>query len=361
MAIDKTIFKLPKAELHVHIEGTVTPEKCRELAARNGVSLDKDLFTADGKDFNYRDFIDCVTRVYYGVASTLKTQSDYEDITYDYLKRCAAENAVYVELIACPAQAVRSNIPYNQMIDGIAAGIDRARDDFDIESRINATFERDQSLSDADVSAKAERDADIILSYKHLYIVGLDIAGGEKENDIQPFRPAYERTLRDFGRPLGIRMHAAENAGGFNAREALSFDATRIGHGVRIVLTPDILDLVRNRKVMLEVCPTSNVLALKDFSPSYEQHPLRQLYDAGLHISLNSDDPGLFRTSIGNEYQIAHDYFDFTSIELVEITKDAIRYSFAPSDLKKSLLNRIEASRQSFFNHPGHKPGPQPG
>lgn len=357
--ITNTVQAIPKAELHVHIEGTITPAKCREMAVRNGVTLADGLFTPDGDGYQYSDFIDSVTRVYFGIAATLKNGADYEDITYDYLKRCAAENAIYVELIACPAQCVRSNIPYKDMIDGMAAGIDRAKADFGIESRINVTFERDQSMSAADVAAKAERDADMILSYAHPYIIGLDIAGGEKSGDIPPFRDAYDRTVKNFGRTLGIRMHAAENAGAKNARDALDFGVTRIGHGVQVILHPQTISLLRGAGVMLEICPTSNILALAHLWPNYESHPLRELYDAGLHISLNSDDPGLFDTSIGREYQIAKDYFGFTDQELFDITRDAIAASFAPDEIKRALHQRVETAWQSFFNRPSPV-GPTP-
>jgi adenosine deaminase len=113
--------------------------------------------------------------------------------------------------------------------------------------------------------------------------------------------------------------------------------------------------------VMLEVCPTSNVLALKDFSPTYESHPLRELYDAGLHICLNSDDPGLFATSIGREYQIAQDKFHFTAQELFDVSQDAVAFSFAPDDMKRALHARIEAARMGFFKvGVGCGPSPRP-
>lgn len=335
----------------------MTPAKCRELAARNHVSLDPALFTPDGNDYHYTDFLDSVTRVYYGIASTLKTGADYEDIAYDYLRRCAAENAVYVEMIACPAQAVRCAIPYREMIDGLVAGMDRARHDFSIESRINVTFERAFGSGDAEVSAKAERDADIILSYPRPYIVGLDIAGGERNGDIPPFRAAYERVLRDFGRPLGVRMHASENADARNAREAVNFRVTRIGHGVRIIDDPAVLEQVRSERIMLEVCPTSNILALQDFCPTYQDHPLRRLYDAGILVSINSDDPGLFKTTLGREYQIARDEFGFTIEELSDISRMAARYAFAPEDVKARIVQRIDDMRQRSFSAPRKGPG----
>lgn len=360
MVVDPDILALPKVELHVHIEGTITAAKCRDLAVRNHVTLDPALFTEDGSDYQYADFLDSVTRVYYGIASTLKTKADYEDIAYDYLKRCAAENTIYVEMIACPAQALRCGIAYGDMIDGLVRGMDRARGDFGIESRINVTFEREFALDDAAVSAKAERDADIILSYKHPYITGLDIAGGEKHNDILPFRAAYLRVLRDFSRPLGVRMHAAENADALNAREAAGFQASRIGHGVRIMDDAAVLSLIKAQKIMLEVCPTSNVLALKDFCPTYERHPLRRLYDAGVLVSINSDDPGLFKTTLALEYQIAHDKFGFTAQELYQISRKAAEYAFAPADIKAAIIQRIDNMSPPLSRAPRTGPGPGP-
>lgn len=347
-----TVNAIPKVELHVHVEGTVTPEKCRALAAKNNITLPDDLFTDDGHSYHYNGFVDAVTRVYFTIASTIKTAADYEDVTYDYLRRCAAENTLYVELIVAPGQCAHSGISYRDMIDGVAAGITRARTEFNIESRINLTFERIFKASSEKVMKKANDDAELMLSYKHDLIVGLDIAGGEDLGDIPQFRSAYMRVMNEFGRPLGCRMHAAENASAQNARDALDFGVTRIGHGVQVIMHPQTIAMLRNADVMLEVCPTSNILALTHLWPTYESHPLRELYDSGLHICLNSDDPGLFHTSIGREYQIALDHFGFTDKELFDVTRDAIGASFAPDDIKRNLYQRVETARQSFFNPP---------
>lgn len=355
-----TVNAIPKVELHVHVEGTVTPEKCRALAAKNNITLPDNLFTDDGHSYHYNGFVDAVTRVYFAITSTIKTAADYEDVTYDYLRRCAAENTLYVELIVAPGQCAHSGISYRDMIDGVAAGITRARTEFNIESRINLTFERIFKASTEVVMAKAEHDADLMLSYKHPLIVGLDIAGGEGLGDIPQFRNAYMRVINEFGRHLGRRMHAAENAGAQNALDARDFGVSRIGHGVQVVMHPQTMARLVQADVMLEICPTSNILALTHLWPTYDSHPLRELYDAGLHICLNSDDPALFNTSIGREYQIAKDYFCFTDRELFDITWDAITASFAPPVVKRDLYQRVETARQSFFNPPRTGPTPSP-
>mgnify|MGYP002622134773 CR=1 FL=1 len=184
--MDKNVARVPKAELHAHIEGTVTPDMARRKAKEHGMSLPDELFSADGKSYAWSDFVDCVTRVYDGVADTIRTKQDYEDITYDYLKRCADENCIYVEFIISPDHAERMGLPYKEMVDGIAAGIDKARDETGIESRINSALVRHLSDDDIDRAAKA------IVNYRHPYVTGLDLAGVEKEGDIHRFRKTFK-------------------------------------------------------------------------------------------------------------------------------------------------------------------------
>ncbi|HOO51305.1 MAG TPA: adenosine deaminase [Alphaproteobacteria bacterium] len=328
------IKAIPKAELHVHIEGTVTPEIARMIAKRNAIDLDPDIFSEDGTSYKWNGFIDLVTRVYQEMARGMKTAEDFETIMYDYLCRCAEEGAIYVEPSGSPGQCLVSGISYKDMVDGMARGMDRARKDTGIESRLTMTFERHRPNG-------AESDAELILSYKHPYIVGLDIAGGEQEGDLVAFEQSYKRVLEEFGRPIGSRAHAAENIGPVNGWDALKrLPLNRMGHGVRCIEDAKLIQELIKRDVTLEVCPTSNILAVKEF-PNFKSHPLRKLFNAGVSICLNSDDPGLFGTSIGNEYQIAHDEFGFSEDELLAITRNAIAASFAPQDVKEKLLLRI--------------------
>lgn len=331
----RSTAQIPKAELHVHIEGTLLPAAARALAARNGMTLDRRLFTPDGEAYSYRDFIELVTRVYQAVAACMRTKADYEEVTCDYLRRCAAENAVYVELIACPGQCQRTGMRYKDMVDGMAAGIDRARDETGIEARINMAFERHRP------GIEAAKDADMMISYPHPYIVGLDVAGGEKEGDIPPFATLYERVRRAFGRPLGVRLHAGEGAApAVNIRDALAMGVTRIGHGVRVIEDPALMQEIIARGVVLEVCPTSNIMLMPQYGGDFSNHPLRRLYDAGVRVTINSDDPGLFGAacSLGGEYEIARREFGFTEDELRSITRTALDAAYVDEALRRDLL-----------------------
>jgi len=329
------ISDLPKAELHVHIEGTVTPNMARRKAAQHGIALPPDIFTPDGSAYQWRDFLDLVTRVYQSMSLCIRTKEDYTEIVYDYLKRSSEEDVIYTEFIAYPGQCDLVGIDYKDIIDGIAEGIDKARADFGIEARMNVTLERHLS---PDV---AEKIADRVLSYPHPYIVGLDIAGGENEGDLAQFFPAFNRIQKHFGHYLGVRMHAGEGAGPGNVWDAVKlFGAVRIGHGVRAIEDAELMKYLVDEKIVLEVCPTSNILA--DIYPDYKSHPLRRLYEAGVNVTLASDDPGLFNCTIGGEYEVANKDFGFSMAELKDITLAAIEASFADDGLKEKLRTQLK-------------------
>ncbi len=333
ISLDDDLRALPKAELHVHIEGTITPAMTRRLAARNKVDLDPGIFTPDGTAYRWENFLDLVTRVYQAMSLCMKTKEDYAEVTHDYLTRCADEGAIYIEFIAWPGQPKLSGISWKDIIDGMAEGIAKARKERGIDARINLTFERHNSV------AVAEHDAGLMLSYPHELIVGLDIAGGEREGDIPQFMPVYQKVLKEFPRPLGVRLHALEGAGPANGRDALKLNPTRLGHGVRVIEDETLLREIVKRGIILEVCPTSNILA--GIYPTYKEHPLRRLKDAGVRVCLNSDDPGLFGNSLGMEYQIARDHFGFSDAELLETTRVSIEGSYADKVLKDKMLSAL--------------------
>jgi adenosine deaminase len=241
------------------------------------------------------------------------------------------------------------------MIEGMAAGIDRAQKDTGIIARINTTLVRHQPL---DV---VWEEARTIAAYNHPYIVGLDVAGGESSGDLPQYQPVFDYIQQNFGRPLGMRVHAGEAQGPENVDDAIYLlpQPTRIGHGVRSIEDKEVIhDLIDNH-IVLEVCPTSNILA--KIYPDYASHPLRKLKDAGVLVCLNSDDPGLFGNSLGQEYQVARDHFGFTDDELREATKVAISKAFIDTPTKSTLLKKVDASvQQGFFKPHAPAAGPHP-
>ncbi|HWK25113.1 MAG TPA: adenosine deaminase [Solirubrobacter sp.] len=318
------------AELHVHLEGTAPPDLIRRLAERNGLKVPEGVFATPDR-FRWVDFLDFL-RTYDLAASVIRTAQDYRDITYEYLVACARQGAIYVELIASPDHAASVGLSDADHYAGIAAGIDDARAATGIEARILVTAIRNFGVEAAVAIARGEH---------HPYVVGFNLAGDEAGYPASLFAEAYAIASE---RGLGCTCHAGEHAGAESVRQALSLPGiTRISHGVRAIEDPPLVAELAERGIVLEVCPTSNV-ATRVFD-SYERHPLRTLYEAGVKLTLGSDDPPYFGATIGGEYAVARERFGFEESELTAITRTAVQGSFADAAIKRALLNRITASR----------------
>jgi adenosine deaminase len=319
---------VPKAELHVHLEGTAPPHLVRRIADRNGLKVPEGVFATPDR-FAWRDFLDFL-QTYDMAASVIRTAEDYRDITYEYLGACAAEGAIYVELIASPDHAALVGLSDADHLDGIAAGIDAARADHGIEARVLLTCIRNFGVEQALRIARhaAERP--------HPYVVGFQMAGDEAGYPPGPFAEAYA-IAADAG--LGCSVHAGEWAGAESVRAALELPVTRLGHGVRAIEDPALVAEIAAREIVLECCPTSNVV-LGVFE-SFEAHPLPALRDAGVKVTLASDDPPYFGATVGGEYAVARERFGMSDAELVALTRTAIEASFAEPPLRAALLQRV--------------------
>lgn len=324
---------VPKAELHVHLEGTMRPELVARIAARNGLPVPEGLVAEDGR-FVFSDFLDFLAQ-YDRAASVIRTAEDYRDITYEYLAACAAEGAVYVELIASPDHARACGLSDAEHWAGIAQGIDDAREHHGIEGWVIASVVRNFGVD------AAERVARDLVRAPHPYVVGFNMAGDEAGFPAGDFAHVFEIAAHEAG--LGCSVHAGEHAGPDSIRAALALPGvTRISHGVRAVEDPALVAELAERQIVLEVCPTSNVVL--GVFPDYAAHPLPALRAAGIPVTLGSDDPPYFGTTIGREYDIAADAFGLSADDLGKVTQTAVRAGFAPELVRKSVLSRL-ASR----------------
>jgi adenosine deaminase len=314
----------PTAELHVHLEGTITAAACHELAKKNNVDLPTDLFRPSerGLAYNWRDFHDLVVRVYDIVAQTCRTAKDYELVTYYYLKSLAEENrCIYSEITISPDHARSVGLSYERMVNAVVKGAKKAQKDYGIVCRFNATLVRHLPLSNIN------RTVQDIIDYPHPYVRGFDLAGIEKHHDITALG-SHLRTLIEAG--LKPRVHAAEQTNG-GIMEALDLGCSRIGHGVQAIKHDVLVNRLGQMQTMLELSLHSNNLS--GACPLME-HPIRDFYERGIPICLNSDDPGLFNTTLLDEYNTAMEFFGFTDFELRMITRNAIMHSFLEEDLK---------------------------
>jgi adenosine deaminase len=319
---------VPKAELHVHLEGTATPDLVRRIAERNGLEVPEGVFAAPDR-FAWRDFLDFLN-TYNMVCSVIRTGEDYRDITYEYLTGCARDGAIYVELTASIDHSRIAGIGDAEHWEGIAAGIDDARRDHGIEARILSVAVRNYGVE------RAVEIAELTAARPHPYVVGFSLAGDEAGYPPEPFVEAY-RVAEKAG--LGCTVHAGEWAGAASVRGALELPVTRISHGVRAIEDPALVEELARRRITLEVCPTSNVV-LGVFA-TYGDHPFPALRDAGIPLTLGSDDPPYFGASVGGEYAVAREHFGLGDAELVAITRNAVEASFAEPELRSKLLTLL--------------------
>ena len=316
---------IPKAELHCHLEGSIPPALARELAARNGLELPLGLMS-EGGHYVLKDFLSFLA-AYDLVCTTLRTSRDFGDVIYSYLAGVAQQGAVYVEMFCSPERPGMLGISYGAWLEALEGGIDRARRDFGIEGRIIITCIRHFGPERALAMVRN------IVAQPHRHIVGFGMGGDEAQFTPADFAPAF-RLAHDKG--FGCTVHAGEVLGPESVWAAINdLPVTRIGHGVRSADDPALMAELVRRGIVLEVCPGSNIAL--GLYPDRKSHPLHRLIEAGVRVTLNSDDPPFFHTTLGEEYDKA----GLGEAALRGIARTAIEASFADEATKQRLLREI--------------------
>ena len=325
-----SLKSLPKAEIHCHLEGAAPPDLVRRMAERNGVELPEGLFTDDGT-FHWTDFPDFLN-AYDMASSSMRKAVDYRDVTYEYLRDCAAEGAIYVEVFSSPDHAAEVGMSYADHLTGMIDGIDDAFRDFGIIGRIIVTCVRHLGPERAVDVARAT------VAELHPHVVGFGMGGNEMDFTQADFRPAFDMAA-SAGLPCTV--HAGEVDGPQSVRDALDhLPVTRLGHGVRAIEDAGLVAEIAEKGIVLECCPISNFST--GVYQNHSDHPLPKLMAAGCKVTLNSDDPPYFATTIGHEYEEAARGFGFSEAQLLEITRNAINGAFVDQATKTQLLAQVD-------------------
>lgn len=319
---------VPTTELHCHIEGAAPPDLVRKLAKRYGVDL-AGLFNADGT-YRWNDFTTFLN-AYDEASSVFRTPEDYADLTHAYLSACAFEGMIFGEFFISPDHATAAGLSYVAYVEGLAAGIERAKAETGIEARMIAIGVRHFG------AAAVQRAAHIAAAHPHPLVTGFGLAGDERHGKASDFTDAFAMA-REAG--LGLTAHAGEFGGPDSVRDALDhLGVKRLGHGVRAIEEPGLVARMAEEGVVLEVCPGSNIaLGLYD---SYESHPIARLRDAGVLVTLNSDDPPFFATTVAQEYERVAKAHGWGTDDLVAITTTAIDAAFCDEATKAGLRARL--------------------
>lgn len=326
---------VPKVDIHVHLEGTITPDMVRKLAARNNIPVPAELFDESGEKFYWKDdgtaqsALMNFVHAYDVATSVMKSAQDYTDITYDYLMRAAAENCIYVEFTISADHGKMVGLTYAEMMAAIEKGYQQANAETGIEMRCISTFVRHYGPEAAVEVAKITRDN------PHWLTTGLGLAGNENSHNVIDFKPAYE-----IAGLANKTAHGAEARGPESARDAMEIlNVTRIGHMVRAPEDAGLMQQLKAKGIQPEVCISSNDV-LKVFNKR-SQNPIRRFFDEGFNPGLGSDDPTFFGTTIGNEYKIAQEDFGFTDKELVQLSRNSINMAFVDEGTRKKLLAKL--------------------
>lgn len=323
---------MPKATLHVHLEGSILPATVIKLAKKNKIPVPFSNEAEFRKCFVGVSFQAFIT-LYEKVTSCLKTPDDYELIAYEFGKECARQNICYSEVtFTIATNSILTGLDWQTILKALNKGRARAHKEFGITWNwiFDLTLERCfEPATFVDMLIKARSTGQ-----------GL-IAMGLSDTIVTKNFPEYQSVLdRAHAAQLAVIPHAGEFEGADNVRKALAAcRAPRIDHGIRCIEDPELVRQLARDKVPLDICITSNVLL--DVVPSYEQHPIRKLWDAGIVITIGADDPALFGSDLNQEYDHLIDDYDFTVDELEQVSLNGLRASLLLQGEKEALLKQF--------------------
>ena len=333
-SIESFIRRLPKAELHLHLEGTILPATLVELSQRHD-ALPLTLYDAEAlyRFSDFTEFIEC----FKAVTRRLKEPEDYELIAWRMMQHLHAQGVVHAEVYISVGVIYMWRNFDPRCFEPIFAALERARERAAREFNLSLywIFDAVRHFTVEEAERVFRKAADMRTWYPS--IVGIGLGGDERKAGSEPFR-----TLYDQARAAGLRLtnHAGETTGPEAIWEALSIGSERIGHAVSAIQDETLLQELKARSAALELNPTSNVRT--GVCPSFAAHPLRQYFDAGLLVTLNSDDPAFFGSDLVNEFLLAHSEQGFTRQELRCLAANSMRASFLPEVEKAAWMAQID-------------------
>jgi len=329
------IRRLPKAELHLHLEGTILPSTLVELSARNDTHPMK---LAEAK-IHYR-FDDFTTFIegFKAVTKRLVNPEDYELTAWRMMQHLAKQGVVHAEVYISVGVIYMWRNFDPRAFEPIFEALERARKRGETELGLSIywIFDAVRHFTVEEADRVFRKAAELRADYPS--IVGIGLGGDERRAGSEPFRDVYARAAE-----AGLRRtnHAGETTGPEAIWEALAIGSERIGHALSAIQDPKLMEELKRRGTPLELNPTSNVRT--GVCASFAEHPLRRYFDAGLLVTLNSDDPAFFGSDLANEYLLSHTKQGFAREELRKLAANSIRASFLPELAKTALLSRIDS------------------
>lgn len=328
------IQKLPKAELHLHIEGSLEPELMFRLAKKNNVEIPYDSVEDVRAAYNFNNlqsFLD----IYYAGANVLLTQDDFYDLTWEYILKCVEDNVIHTEIFFDPQTHTERGVAFEAVITGIKEALADAKEKYGITSCIIMCFLRHLSQE------AAFETLEQALAFKD-DIIGVGLDSSELGNPPSKFKEVFQKA-----KEAGFKLvaHAGEEADFSYIYEALDLlNINRIDHGVQSIKSPELMQRLKDEQMPLTVCPNSNI-ELRVFD-NYKEHNIKALLDYGLNISVNSDDPAYFKGYVNQNFVNLHENLPITEEDVITLVKNSFRSAFISDELKEDYLAKVDAVLQ---------------
>jgi len=327
---DPPIPRLPKAEIHVHLEGSIEPATLLELRQRHG-EANGTLAEAE-QLYSFTDFNGFLV-AFKDVTAHLQTPADYELITYRLMEQLKSQNVLHAEVTVSVGVCLWRKQDFPAIFEGLERGRQRGERNFGVS--LLWIFDAVRQFG----AEKALRVLDLAIQFRDRNVVAFGVGGDEIKGPPEMFTEVYARAA-DHG--LHLTAHAGESAGPESIWGALNLRAERIGHGLTAGQDSELMEELAERQIPIEVCVTSNVRT--GCCAELSQHPVRRYFDEGLMLTLNTDDPAMFRTSLTREYQLVQEHFAFTDDHLRELARNSFEASFLPPEKKVEFLNLFDAA-----------------
>lgn len=329
------IKRLPKAELHLHIEGSLEPELMFRLAQKNNIAIPYKDIEDVRRAYNFTNlqtFLD----IYYAGANVLITKDDFYDLTWAYILKCVEDNVIHTEIFFDPQTHSARGVAFETVITGIKEALDDAKAQYGITSCIIMCFLRHLSQDDAFATLEEA------MPFQD-DIIGVGLDSSEIGNPPSKFKAVFQKA-KDAG--FKLVAHAGEEADFTYIYEALDMlHISRIDHGVQSIQSPELMQRLKDEQMPLTVCPNSNI-ELKVFD-SYQNHNIKDLLDYGLNVSVNSDDPAYFKGYINQNFINLFENLSLSEDDIVTLVKNSFRSAFIDEQLKQDYLARVEQARQA--------------
>ena len=332
-----TLLKqVPKAELHIHIEAVITMASVKKLyKKRFGKAMPKD---EEKSLFDYDDLSGFIA-AFLKVQDLFTEVSDFDLVFNDFAKYLENNNVKYCEAFFAPSAFVKKGFKYSDMVENFSKNIKKIKNEKDITIKLLTDVSRTFGLENAQANYKMFKDS------PSPEIIGIGLGGAEVKGPCNLFGPVFVQAHKDGFHAVA---HAGEDVGPESVWDAVKIlSSERIGHGISSIQDEKLVAYLKEKQIPLEICPTSNVFT-KKYVKTMEEHPVRALYDAGVLVTIGSDDPVFFKTTVNEEYWNLYSKLNFTLAEIEDLICNSFKAAFLAESKKASFIREVKKAFKDY-------------